>query len=159
MVFFWGLSFKGYLRFCYGEGERREFWWTKNAIFLERRVGWWPKLYRRTLWTHPALFELCLVFFYGKIKISQRLIKVPEKTSKLSPGLAGAAYGCQTSKLLKSFQLRSIALRNRFIAFLCTSNWFFGPKREKTGLVHFPSGFRGKIFEIFFGPKWYQKII
>ena len=57
--------------------------------------------------------------------------------------------GCQTSKLFKSFQLRSNPLRNRFIAFLCTSNWFFGPKREKTGLVHFPSGFRGKNFKKF----------
>ncbi len=55
--------------------------------------------------------------------------------------------GCQTSKLLKSFQLRSVVLRNRFIAFLCTSNWFFCPKREKTGLVHFPLGFRGKNFK------------
>ena len=31
--------------------------------------------------------------FCGKIKISQRLIKVPEKTSKMSLDLAGAAYG------------------------------------------------------------------
>ena len=57
--------------------------------------------------------------------------------------------GCQTSKLLKSFQWRSNPLRNRFIAFLCTSNWFFGPKRENTGLVHFPLGFRGKNFKNF----------
>ena len=57
--------------------------------------------------------------------------------------------GCQTSKLLKRSQLRSIALRNLFIAFLCTSNWFFGPKRENTGLVHFPLGFKGKNFKNF----------
>ena len=57
--------------------------------------------------------------------------------------------GCQISKLLKSFQLRSNPLRNRFIASLCTSNWFFGPKRENTGLVHFPLGFRGKNFRNF----------
>ena len=57
--------------------------------------------------------------------------------------------GCQTSKLLKSFQLRSNPLRNRFIAFLCTSNWFFGPKRENSGLLHFSLGFRGKNFKNF----------
>ena len=55
--------------------------------------------------------------------------------------------GRQSSKLLKSPQLRSIALRILFIALLRTSNWFFGPKREKTGLVHFPLGFRGKNFK------------
>ena len=57
--------------------------------------------------------------------------------------------GCRTKILWKSFQLRSIVLRNRFIASLCTSNWFFGPKRENTGLVHFPLGFRGKNFKNF----------
>ena len=56
---------------------------------------------------------------------------------------------CQTSKLLTSFQLSPNPLRNWFIAFLCTSNWFFGPKREKTGLVHFPLGFSCKKFQNF----------
>ena len=65
--------------------------------------------------------------------------------------------GCRTKIFWKSFQLRSNAGRNRFIALLCTSNWFFGPKREKTGLVHFPLGFRGKNFEIFFRPKIISK--
>ena len=64
--------------------------------------------------------------------------------------------GCRTKIFWKSFQLRSNAGRYRFIALLCTSNWFFGPKREKTGLVHFPLGFRGKNFKNFrkfFRPK------
>ena len=67
---------------------------------------------------------------------------------------------CRTKIFWKNFQLRSIALRNRFIASLCTSNSFFGSKREKTGLVHFPLGFRGKNFKkirIFFRPKTVSK--
>ena len=54
----------------------------------------------------PALFGLGLVFSYGKIKISQRLINVPEKTSKMSPGLAGAAYGVSNIKIVKKLSIK-----------------------------------------------------
>ena len=67
----------------------------------------------------------------------------------LGPSQPKRPMGCRTKIFWKSFQLRSNAGRNRFIALLCTSNWFFGPKREKTGLVHFPLGFRGKNFKNF----------
>ena len=37
--------------------------------------------------------------FYGRIKISQRSIKVVQKRSKMSPGLAGAPYGVPNIKV------------------------------------------------------------
>ena len=74
---------------------------------------------------------------------------MPKNDMSLGNSQPKRPIGCQTSKLLKSFQLRSNPLSNRFIAFLCTPNWFFGPKRENIGLVHFPLGFRGKNFKNF----------
>ncbi len=44
--------------------------------------------------------------FYGKIKMSQQLIKVPEKTSKMSPGLAGAAYGVPNKNFLEKLSIK-----------------------------------------------------
>ena len=44
--------------------------------------------------------------FYGKIKISQRLIKVPEKTSKLWLDLAGAAYAVPNKIFLEKLSIK-----------------------------------------------------
>ena len=56
---------------------------------------------------------------------------------------------CQTSKLLKSFQLRSKHHEHAIYSIPMIFKLIFGPKREKTGLVHFPLGFMGKKFKHF----------
>ena len=67
----------------------------------------------------------------------------------LGPASQSGLWGAEQNFFWKISQLRSKHEEWRFIAFLCTSNWFFGPKREKTGLVHFPLGFRGKNLKNF----------
>ena len=53
-----------------------------------------------------ALLGLGLVFFYGNIKISKRLIKVVQKRSKMWPGLAGVAYGKPNIKIVKKLSIK-----------------------------------------------------
>ena len=44
--------------------------------------------------------------FYGKIKISQRSMKIVQKRSKMSPGLAGAAYGVPKKNCLEKLSIK-----------------------------------------------------
>ena len=131
-------------------GEKMHiFFGLQNAKSRDWGIVWTSNLYRQTLWTHPALLGLCLVFFDVKIKTYARLIKVGEKCTFCRSSSLEYPMGCRMWKLLKTCQLRSNPLRNRFIALLYTSNRLFGQKAEKSGLVHFPLGFSCKKFQNF----------
>ena len=96
------LPIKGCLRFCYGGGKLHIFFWLQNAKSRDWGIVWASKLYRRTLWTHPALLGLCLVFFDVKIKTYAQLIKVGEKMHFLETRLAGVPHGVPKVKIVKN---------------------------------------------------------
>ena len=98
-------SFKECLRFCY-RGGCLTFFLLQNAKSRDWGIVWTSKLYRQTLWTHPALLGLCLVFFDVKIKTYARLIKVAEKMHFLQTRLAGVPHGVPKVKIVKNLPIK-----------------------------------------------------
>ena len=82
------------------------FFGLQNAKSRDWGIVWTSKLYRQTLWTHPALLGLGLVFFDVKIKTYDRLIKVGEKMHFLETRLAGVPHGVPKVKIVKNLPIK-----------------------------------------------------
>ena len=101
------IQLKGCLRFCYrGGGELHIFFLLQNAKSQDGGIVWTSKLYRQTLWTHPALLGLCLVFFDVKIKTYALLIKVGDKMHFLSVKQSGVPHGVPNVKIVKNLPIK-----------------------------------------------------
>ena len=140
---------KGCLRFCYGGGELHIFFWLQNAKSRDRGIVWTSKLYRQTLWTHPALLGLCLVFFDVKIKTYARLIKVGEKMHFLETRQAGVPRGVPKVKIVKNLPIKVQSPQKSIYSTPIHLKPIIRPKSWKSGLVHFPLGFSCKKFQNF----------
>ena len=106
LTFFDCHLFKGCLRFCYRGGGNAYFFWLQNAKSRDWGIVWTSKLYRQTLWTHPALLGLCLVFFDVKIKTYAQLIKVGKKMHFLSVKQSGVPHGVPNVKIVKNLPIK-----------------------------------------------------
>ena len=82
------------------------FFGLQNAKSRDWGIVWTSKLYRQTLWTHPALLGLGLVFFDVKIKTYARLIKVGEKMHFLETRLAGVPHGVPNVQIVKNLPIK-----------------------------------------------------
>ena len=82
------------------------FFGLQNAKSRDWGIVWTSKLYRQTLWTHPALLGLCLVFFDVKIKTYARLIKVGKKMHFLSVKQSGVPHGVPNVKIVKNLPVK-----------------------------------------------------
>ena len=82
------------------------FFGLQNAKSRDWGIVWTSNLYRQTLWTHPALLGLCLVFFDVKIKTYAQLIKVGEKMHFLETRLAGVPHGVPKVKIVKNLPIK-----------------------------------------------------
>ena len=123
--------------FATGGGDKMpKFFGLQNAKSQDWSVVGNSNLFWLTLRTLPALFG---VRTPPKSMCTQRHTRLKifdEKWHFSAPGWFRPPVGCQMSKLLKTFQLRSNYLRNWFIALPCTSNWFYGLNRENSE-IHF----------------------
>ena len=82
------------------------FFLLQNEKSRDWGIVWTSKLYRQTLWTHPALLGLCLVFFYGKIKTHAQLIKVGEKMHFFGGRLAGVPHVVPNVKIAENLPIK-----------------------------------------------------
>ena len=122
----------------------QKFFGLQNAKSQDWSVVGCSNLFWLTLWTLPALFGARTPPKSMCTQRHTRLKILDEKCTFLAPGWFRPPVGCQMSKLLKTFQLRSNYLRNRFIALPCTSNRFHGLNRQNSE-IHFFGPFSLRI--------------